>query len=112
MSLHETDQIRKAAALLIVDLANPPTQADLCEEVGLSEYRLRKGFREVFEASIGAYLRKKRMERAAEILRSEDWGISAIADEVGFLNASRFAEAFRNEFGVNPSDYREGNTNG
>ncbi len=102
----DREKIQKAATLLVADLVNPPTESDLCKAIDLSEYRLRKGFREFLGLSVGAYLRRERMAEAARLLTESDLAIEGVANEVGFRNPSRFAEAFRNEHSVNPSEFR------
>ena len=40
------------------------------------------------------------------MLINTDYTISTIGENVGFRNASRFAEAFRNQYGLNPFTFR------
>ena len=97
----------QAVELLQVDLRNPPSESEIISRLGISEYHFRQGFRKFFGTTIGAFLRKKRMTRASEMLADTDMPISQVAEEVGFRNSSRFAEAFRNQFGSNPLKYRK-----
>ncbi len=55
---------------------------------------------------IGSFLRKKRMEKARQLLLSTDTAITAIANQVGFDDSSYFAKAFKQEFNMTPSEYR------
>ena len=89
------------------NLKNPPTEDFLCDEFTITEYSLRKGFKQIFGLNLGEYGRKQRMQSAADLLADTENPISLIAECVGFRNASRFAEAFRNEFGMNPFQYRK-----
>lgn len=98
---------RRAAKLLTADLKHPPSTEELCEAVGLSEFKLKKGFREHFDTSVGAYLRSARMDKAAELLRAENVTVASVALELGYSNSSRFAEAFRKHHGKNPSEVAE-----
>jgi AraC-like DNA-binding protein len=89
------------------NLSNPPTKELLCEKFTISDYALRKGFKQVFGLNIGEYGRKERIRISAKLLTRTEDSISIIAEWVGFRNASRFAEAFRNQYGLNPLQFRK-----
>jgi AraC-like DNA-binding protein len=56
-----------------------------------------------------AYIRRRRLQRAADILASskERVSITALALDVGFNDLSTFCRDFRRQFGMAPSRYRE-----
>jgi AraC-like DNA-binding protein len=56
-----------------------------------------------------AYIRRRRLQRAADILVSsrERISITALAMDVGFNDLSTFCRDFRRQFGMAPSRYRE-----
>ena len=85
---------------------NPPTNKSICEKFMISDYELRKEFKRIFNHNIGEYGRKYRIRQAAKMLINTDYTISTIGENVGFRNASRFAEAFRNQYGLNPFTFR------
>ncbi len=89
------------------NLFDPPSQEDLCEKFEVSEYGLRKGFKKTHGMNLDEYLRCQRMKTAARLLISTENSVSIVAECVGFRNSSRFAEAFRMEYGVNPLHYRK-----
>lgn len=64
----------------------------------------------MFQAQTGETFRQwdqgRRMARAQELLLSEDATIAQVAIEVGYLNASKFARAFRAHTGESPSAWR------
>ncbi len=64
---------------------------------------MKGGFRAHFGTSVFAYLRKARMELAQELLRKRHLNVTEVAFRVGYSNPSKFAAAFRREFGVSPS---------
>lgn len=50
-----------------------------------------------------AHLRGVRLARAHEDLGSGEWTVAEVANRWGFGHLSRFAAAYRNEYGVSPS---------
>ena len=53
------------------------------------------------------YLRKCRMERAAELLCSSELAVSDVCVQVGMPDAQYFSRVFKAHFGISPSIYRE-----
>jgi len=98
--------IQMVADWMLRDLAAPPSFVEICERLDLTEYQLKTGFLRLYQASPSAWLRQQRLRRAAVRLVETDQTIAAIALGVGFQNPSRFAEAFRREFGIVPSEFR------
>ena len=88
------------------NLHNPPTKEMICEKFSITDYSLRKGFKEKFGLNFGEYTRNQNIKTAARLLNNSDHLISTISECVGFRNHSRFAEAFRNQYGLNPKLFR------
>lgn len=99
-------QVQAAADVLARDLETPPTLAALARQVGLSESTLKRGFHQVFGATVFGYLRERRMERARALLQSGEATVLEAAALVGYSNPSNFASAFRRQFGVNPKTFQ------
>ena len=64
---------------------------------------LKGGFRTLSGTPVFAYLRQLRMEEARRLLRKRHLDVSEVAQRVGYANPSKFAAAFRREFGMSPS---------
>ena len=89
------------------NLQNPPTKEMICEKFSISDYSLRKGFKENFGLNFGEYTRSQKIKTAARLLHSSEHLISTISECVWFRNDSRFAEAFKNHYGLNPKTFRD-----
>lgn len=89
------------------NLQNPPTREMICEKFGITDYSLRKGFKENFGLNVGEYTRSQKIKTAARLLNNSDHLISTIAECVGFRNQSRFAETFKSHYGINPHLFRQ-----
>ena len=53
------------------------------------------------------YIRDKRLERAASLLKTTDMGIQEIAAQLQFCSHSYFTDSFRRKYGVSPAKYRK-----
>ena len=72
----------------------------------LSMSSFKRKFNDVFKESPKKYIIRKKIERAAELLRSSDLRISNIAYDVGFDSLSTFNRNFYNQYGKSPTEYR------
>ncbi|MEL6671870.1 MAG: AraC family transcriptional regulator [Bacteroidota bacterium] len=108
-SFNETDTSRLFAARDLLDQQweNPPTLALLARTVGLNEYKLKKGFRQVIGTTVFGYVHQLRMQRAQQLLLSSELTAKEIAYETGYSSPQHFARAFKREFGVSPNRMRK-----
>ncbi len=81
----------------------------LANKVGYSENYLARKFKGEMGMPINAYVRKARVHRAKMLLSATNLGIDHIAERLHFCSWSYFSEAFQNEVGMAPSEYREKN---
>ena len=91
-------------------IENPFTKdtiQDLACMFGLAESSLKRCFKSIAGASIGTFIKTKRMEAAAELLVSESaLSIGEIGSVAGYENQSKFSAAFKSVMGVTPQAYR------
>src|SRR5690349_18796469 len=91
---------------LLHDPGRVGSLGELAEAVGVHPVTLARGFRKAYGCSVGAYLRRLRVARAAERLAETDNPLAGIALEAGFADQSHFSNLFRRETGVSPSAFR------
>lgn len=72
----------------------------------LNEFKLKKGFKELFGTTIFAYLRKLKMDFAARLLRDSAQSVEAIAEMLGYEHPQHFSTAFKHYYGLSPSAFR------
>jgi len=99
------DRVVRTKEILLRDLANPPTLEMLGQEVGCSPFYLSRIFSREVGLTIPQFLRNKRMERAAELLRSGRYNVTEAATEVGYSSLSHFSKAFCETIGCCPVLY-------
>lgn len=95
-----------ARDLLHADLTSRSTLAELSAAVGVHPVTLARAFRRTFGCTVGEYLRRLRIERAAEHLASGDLKLAEIALAAGFADQSHFSNVFRRRTGMSPSAFR------
>lgn len=82
------------------------TVENLAEKTHVSTSTLKRLFRSTTGTSIGAFIRKLRMEHAFKTLQSKESSILEIALQSGFDDHSAFARCFKNTFGYSPTSAR------
>ena len=77
----------------------------LAEEIGLSRVQLYRKITALTGISVNDFIRKLRLQKAAQLLSQNAGSIADVAYEVGFSNPSYFSKCFKDHFGVIPSNY-------
>ena len=99
------ERVEPACYLLERDLENPPSLEMLADEVGCSPFHLSRIFAEEAGMSIPRYLRTKRIDRAAELLKTGKANVTEAAMAVGYSSLSAFNKAFVEQMGCCPGLY-------
>ncbi|MGD1939039.1 MAG: helix-turn-helix domain-containing protein [Cyanophyceae cyanobacterium] len=106
LRFEDLDSIHAASKILATQLQDPPPIEKLARQVGLNRFKLNQGFHHVFGTTPFRYLRTCRLELAFHLLFTSQEPVEEIAYRVGYENRSRFAAAFRKEFGLNPKVFQ------
>ncbi len=105
--LQEMEGLYHARSILEAEFTNPPSLFQLSRRVGLNDFKLKRGFRELFRNSVFGYVRQLRMEKARSLLEGSDFSVTQVALEAGYNSFGHFAAAFKRSFGILPSQYRQ-----
>ena len=104
----ETEEIKKlkrAQDIILSCLDEPYSIKELAKKVGLNDFQLKKGFKQLYGTTVFGLIRSQKMEKAAWLMKMEGHNVSETASAVGYSNFSNFTVAFRKHFGCNPSEY-------
>ena len=105
--VHEGAPVAVRARAWIEDHLFEPFRVDaLVRHCGASESTLLRAFRKQHGVAPVVYLRRRRLEEAMQLLESGRYAVTEVAARVGYDNPSAFAAAFREQFGVPPSQAR------
>ncbi|MGJ3251643.1 MAG: helix-turn-helix transcriptional regulator [Elainellaceae cyanobacterium] len=102
----EIERLHHAKAILTEQMENPPSILSLARQVGLNDFKLKQGFRQIFDTTVFGYLRDYRLERARLLLAEGRLSVQQVARTIGYTHAGYFAKAFKRKFGVNPKAYQ------
>lgn len=107
LSMEDIGKIHRAREIIINKIDNPYSLIELSRAVGINDFKLKKGFKEIFGTTVFKYLFDERMELAKTLLLTDNLIISEIASIVGYKNPSHFTNAFKQKFGYSPSDFKK-----
>jgi AraC-like DNA-binding protein len=99
------ERAEQVVFLLMQNLANPPALEELAKRIGCSSSYLSRLFSSQTGQTITQSLRRLRMEKAAEMLRSKEYSVTEVALEVGYNSLSHFSQAFHETYGCCPGLY-------
>lgn len=98
--------IEWVSAYLLENLDATPSLDELARIGHTNRTSLNRSFQHAFGYTIFEWLVEQRLLRAAKLLRSTDRLIVDIALSVGYESHAGFSNAFKNRFGLSPSQYR------
>jgi len=100
--------LKKAVEAIEKNLDNPALDSVLlANELNLSESQLYRKLKALSNKSISHFIRSIRLSAAKKLLSATDNNISDIAYQCGFNNPAWFSRAFKEEFGVSPTEFRK-----
>ncbi len=100
--------VKQAAEILRGNLVAPPGLIELARQVGINDNKLKKGFKELYNTTVFAYLRRQRLLKAKQLIQQHGVSVTDAACKVGYSNAGHFATLFKKNYGVSPSTLDHG----
>lgn len=100
-STHDKNCILYAREYLLQHIDTPPTLTELAAIAGTNEFKLKKGFKELFNNTVFGYLSDTKLTQAKMLLQN-GCSIKAVADQLGYSSVQHFSTAFKKKFGVPP----------
>ncbi|HLP13235.1 MAG TPA: AraC family transcriptional regulator [Flavobacteriales bacterium] len=99
---YDKERIIFARDYLLTHMDSPPTLIQLAAIAGINEFKLKRGFKEVFNQTVFGYLANVRLDMAKTALRQKQKPVTQIAFELGYASLQHFSMAFKKKFGVSP----------
>ncbi len=98
---------RRIEEYIEAHLHEPVRVADIAEACAVSERTLRRRWASWSSRSIQAEIRRRRLDRAAQLLLLPDISVAEAGYQAGISSASQFSRQFRESRGLTPKDYRQ-----
>jgi AraC family transcriptional regulator len=98
--------LEQARELLHARFADTLSLQAVAASVGVHPAHLARVFRQQYRCSVGAYLRKLRIEFACRQIATSDKSLTEIALAAGFADQSHFSKTFKSLKGMTPSEYQ------
>ncbi|RUT67846.1 AraC family transcriptional regulator [Flavobacterium cupreum] len=103
----DVQKIYKVRDLILNDIAAPPVIKELASQIGMSESKFKRLFKQIFGDSLFSYYQKFRMKEAARLLKENKMTVSEVGFKMGFSNLSHFAKAFEEHIGTKPKSFQK-----
>ena len=102
----QAELAKQASSYVLERMDKRITIKEIADQMHVSQTQLKNSFRNYYGNSVYKYIRSRKMEQAAALLAEGHLSVMEIAGMFGYENCSKFAAAFRGEYGMSPSDYR------
>lgn len=104
---YDQERIHYAREYVTKRLETPPGSSELSREAGINEYKLKRGFTELFGTTVFGYLSDVRLEMAKKELLESKKTSAEIASDLGYSLVQHFSNAFKKKFGVPPGQIKK-----
>lgn len=89
-----------------LDAGRSPSVEELAEHLYVSRSKLCATFKAETGESVGAYVRRRRTERAEDMLADASLSVAQVAARLGYPQQAAFAQAFKQATGLSPTAWR------
>jgi AraC-like DNA-binding protein len=98
--------LRRARDVADRDFAQPLTLETMAAAAHMSRFHFARSFAAAYGETPRAYLTRRRIERAKDLLRGANLTVTEVCLLVGFDSLGSFSSRFRELVGSSPSEYR------
>lgn len=100
-------KIRQVVDRVVEGLDQPLSPEGLADEAGFSRTHFGRVFARATGETLAGFVRRLRLERAAHQLATTSRSVGEIGLDAGYGSSEAFSKAFRIEFLMNPSEFRQ-----
>lgn len=105
-SAYDIDRIHFAKDYLLQHALQPPSLTELAKIAGVNEFKLKSGFKEVFDNTVFGYLNDYKLEQSKELLLMGN-SIKSVADNMGYSSVQHFSNSFRKKYNLPPGKLKK-----
>lgn len=98
----DTEKFFAVKAYIEASYLEPLTLKELTCKFGLNEFKLKKGYKQLFQTTVFGHIHHMRMQKAKSMLVEQEMSVSEVAYSIGYNNVSSFSSEFKKRFGYSP----------
>jgi AraC-like DNA-binding protein len=102
---YDLDKLHIAKTLLEQNITTPCSLHELAKRAGLNEFKLKRGFKELFGTTVFGYLHEQRMVISKRMLL-ENMSVTEVSEYCGYTYVQSFITAFRKKYGITPDKFK------
>lgn len=102
----DIDKLHAARQFVHMNMLEPITLQQVARAAGLNDFKLKKGFRELFGNTVFGYLNELKMTHAKRLLQDGGVSVGDIAIDLGYSEPQNFTKAFKRYFGYTPGEVK------
>lgn len=106
LSDYDIECINKAKDFIDANFKSHHPIAEIALYAGISQTRLKNGFKEIFGKGLYEYLHEGAMLKAESLLENTDKNVKEISHIIGYKYSNNFCVAFKKRFGKSPRKWR------
>ena len=107
LSNNDNEFMTKLFDLMENELSNNELNiSEITKKIGMSRTKFYLKLKGLTGENPNAFFRKYKLNRAAELIKSNKYNISEVAAHTGFSTLSHFSISFKKQFGVSPKEYK------
>jgi AraC-like DNA-binding protein len=106
LTKEDVEILKKVEVKLNTFTATPPSVEFFSRKYLINKVRLTQAFKQVYGISIYCYYQKQRMQKAHEIISTQNFSVKEVGEKVGYTNLSNFILAFKKHFNVDPKSLK------
>ena len=103
---HRPIWVSRARDRLHAEYREPPSVATLARDAGVHRSHFSRAFRRYVGCTVADFVRRRRVEWAAEQLRAGGYRLAELSLSAGFGDQAHFTRVFKHVTGVTPGAYR------
>lgn len=102
----DVDKLHNARQFVKLNMFESISLQQVARAAGLNDFKLKKGFKELFGTTVFGYLNELKMNHAKRLLLDGGITIGDLAFDLGYSEAQNFTKAFKRHFGYPPGELK------
>ncbi len=105
ITMADKEKLKAVYAYIEENYLLPLSLESLSLNFMLNEFKLKKGYKTLFNTTVFNHIYHLRMAKAKRLLTEENMNVSMVSDLIGYHNIAAFSTAFKKRFGYSPSKF-------